>query len=144
MAMDRQAGKRAGKASAATGALLLLGGCLTSPPNNAASDPTITSDQWLKTADADQVVNAMSAKGFAPATIDCRFEDNTPGQLAYASKFTWRRSPPNTRFHWEVGDPAYLASSEVKANRVGMRRVSAKTVMDAATGQKVGCSIWAG
>jgi hypothetical protein len=142
MAMDRQASRWAGNAGAAICALLLLGGCVSNPADDPASDATSASGQWLKTADADRVVNAMSAKGFAPASIDCRFEDTTPGQLAYASKFTWRRSPPNARFHWEVGDPAYLASNEVKANRVGLRRVSAKTVTDAATGQKVGCSIW--
>ncbi|MDG4884174.1 hypothetical protein [Mesorhizobium sp. WSM4884] len=100
-------------------------------------------DEWLTTANADAVVNAMAAKGAIPATIDCRFDSNVPGQLAYGTKFTWKRAPANTRYHWEVGDPTYLASKEVKANRVGLRRVSAKVVQDPATGQKVGCSIWA-
>lgn len=99
-------------------------------------------DQWLTTADADQLVNAMAAKGMIPETIDCRFADTTPGQLAYSTKFTWKRAPANSRYHWEIGDPAYLASKEVKANRVGLRRAYAKLVQDPVTGQKVGCSIW--
>ncbi|WP_192244747.1 hypothetical protein [Mesorhizobium silamurunense] len=105
-------------------------------------DQTSAIDQWLTTANADEVVNAMAAKGMIPETIDCRFADTTPGQLAYVSKFTWKRAPANTRYHWEVGDPTYLASKEVRANRVGLRRAYAKVVRDPASGQKVGCSIW--
>ncbi|WP_292509162.1 hypothetical protein [Mesorhizobium sp.] len=52
----------------------------------------------------------MGGKGLTPATIDCRFADTTPGQVAYLSKFT----------------------------------CDAKVVRDAATGQKVGCSVWVG
>ncbi|TPI19726.1 hypothetical protein [Mesorhizobium sp. B4-1-1] len=52
------------------------------------------------------------------------------------------RAPANTRYHWEVGDPTYLASKDVASSRTGPRRVFAKTVRDAASGQKVGCSIW--
>jgi hypothetical protein len=117
---------------------------MTHQPRGIDAYQTSGIDQWLATADADKVVNAMSAKGLMPATIDCRFADTTPGQVAYLSKFTWRRAPANTRYHWEIGDPTYLASDEVKANRVGLRRVFAKATRDAATGQKVGCSIWAG
>ncbi|KUM24965.1 hypothetical protein AU467_28460 [Mesorhizobium loti] len=105
---------------------------------------TSSINQWLTTENADAVVHAMAAKGMMPATIDCRFADTTPGQLAYLSKFTWKRAPTNTRYHWEIGDPTYLASKEVKANRIGLRQVFAKGVRDPATGQKVGCSIWAG
>ncbi|WP_127407240.1 hypothetical protein [Mesorhizobium sp. M4A.F.Ca.ET.050.02.1.1] len=99
-------------------------------------------DAWLTAANADAVVNAMAAKGLMPATIDCRFDRTVPGQVAYASKFTWQRAPANTRYHWEVGDPTYLASKEVKSNRVGLHRIAAKIVRDPATGRKVGCSIW--
>ncbi|MDX8454581.1 hypothetical protein RFM98_17615 [Mesorhizobium sp. VK9D] len=144
MGIDRQDSKRAGKAGAAMAALMLLGGCMTHQPTGIDAYQTGGIDQWLTTANADAVVNAMAAKGMMPATIDCRFADTTPGQLAYVSKFTWRRAPTNTRYHWEVGDPSYLVSKEVKANRVGLRRVFAKEVRDAASGQKVGCSIWAG
>ncbi|RRH95972.1 hypothetical protein EH240_23485 [Mesorhizobium tamadayense] len=99
-------------------------------------------DQWLATANANEVVNAMAAKGMIPETIDCRFADTTPGQLAYVSKFTWKRAPANTRYRWEVGDPNYLASKKVRSNRVGLHRAFAKVVRDPATRQKVGCSIW--
>ena len=64
------------------------------------------------------------------------------GKIMPVSKFTWMRASANTRYHWEVGDPAYLASKEVKANRVGLRRVYAKLVQDPISMQKVGCSIW--
>lgn len=136
----RAGSKRTGRASVAIGALLLLAGCMTS-----GRDTYQTSgiDQWLTTENADAIVNAMAAKGMIPATIDCRFADTAPGQLAYVSKFTWKRAPANTRYHWEIGDPTYLASKEVKANRSGLRRVFAKVVRDPASGQKVGCSIWA-
>ena len=144
MGIDREDSKRAGKAIATMAALMLLGGCMTHQPRGIDAYQTSGIDQWLATADADKVVNAMSAKGLMPATIDCRFADTTPGQVAYLSKFTWRRAPANTRYHWEIGDPTYLASDEVKANRVGLRRVFAKATRDVATGQKVGCSIWAG
>jgi hypothetical protein len=144
MGIDREDSKRAGKAIATMAALMLLAGCMTHQPRDIDAYQTSGIDQWLATADADKVVNAMSAKGLMPATIDCRFADTTPGQVAYLSKFTWRRAPANTRYHWEIGDPTYLASDEVKANRVGLRRVFAKATRDAATGQKVGCSIWAG
>ncbi|WP_320236441.1 hypothetical protein [Mesorhizobium montanum] len=125
-------------------ALMLLGGCMTHQPTGIDASQTSGIDQWLTTANADTVVNAMAAKGMMPATIDCRFADSTQGQQAYVSKFTWRRAPTNTRYHWEVGDPTYLASKEVRANRIGLRRVFAKEVRDPASGQKVGCSIWAG
>ncbi len=137
-------GQQAGRLAGATiGALLLLRGC-ASFHKYQMSRPTSAKDKWLTTENADAVVQAMAAKGMMPETIDCRFADTTPGQLAYLSKFTWKRAPQNTRYHWEVGDPAYLSSNAVKANRVGLRRVSAKTVTDPATGQTVGCSIWAG
>lgn len=135
-------GRRASKAGAAIGALLLLGGCMTSGRDQTSSIAYQGKDQWLTTEDANKAVDAMAAKGMTPATIDCQFVDTTPGQLAYVSKFTWKRAPANTRYHWEVGDPTYLASNEVKANRVGLRRVFAKEVRDPASGQKVGCSIW--
>ena len=144
MGIDREDGKRAGKATAAFAALMLLGGCMTHQPTGIDALQTSGINQWLTTADADKAVNAMSAKGMMPATIDCRFADTTPGQVAYVSKFTWKRAPANTRYHWEVGDPTYLASDEVKANRVGLRRVFAKATRDAASGQRVGCSIWQG
>ncbi|MDX8517400.1 hypothetical protein [Mesorhizobium dulcispinae] len=142
-ASSRLAGSRwavskwAGRASVTLGALMLLGGCMTS-----GRDQTSAIDRWLTTADANAVVNAMAAKGLIPETIDCRFADTTPAQLAYVSKFTWKRAPANTRYHWEVGDPTYLASKEVRANRVGLRRVFAKVVRDPASGRKVGCSVW--
>jgi len=144
MGIDREDGKLAGKASAALAALMLLAGCMTHQPTGIDAYQTSGINQWLATADADKAVSAMGAKGMMPATIDCRFADTTPGQVAYLSKFTWKRAPTNTRYHWEVGDPAYLASDAVKANRVGMRRVFAKGARDPATGQKVGCSVWAG
>ncbi|RTL98128.1 MAG: hypothetical protein EKK31_26155 [Hyphomicrobiales bacterium] len=144
MGIYREHSKRAAKAGAAFAALMLLGGCMTHQPTGIDAYQTSGIDQWLATADADKVVNAMGAKGLMPATIDCRFADTTPGQVAYLSKFTWMRAPANTRYHWEVGDPAYLASKEVSVNRVGLRRVSAKVVRDPATGQKVGCSVWVG
>lgn len=135
---------RAGKAGAAIAALLLLGGCMTGGRDQTASIAYRSAGQWLTTDEANRTVDAMAAKGMIPATIDCRFADNTPGQPAYVSKFTWKRAPANARYHWEVGDPAYLASKEVSVNRVGLRRVSAKVVRDSATGQKVGCSVWVG
>jgi hypothetical protein len=144
MGIDRKDCKRAGRASTTLAALMLLGGCMTHQPAGIDAYQTSGIDQWLTTPEADKVVNAMSAKGLMPATIDCRFADTTPGQVAYRSKFTWKRAKTNTRYHWEIGDPAYLASDAVKANRVGLRRVFAKGARDAATGQKVGCSIWAG
>ncbi|RUT98161.1 hypothetical protein EOD23_27440 [Mesorhizobium sp. USDA-HM6] len=134
--------RRAGWAGATIGALLLLGGCMSMSGRDAYRTSSI--DQWLTTEDADKVVTAMAAKGMMPETIDCRFAGTTPGQLAYLSKFTWKRAPANTRYHWEVGDPTYLASKELRANRVGLRRVFAKGVRDPATRQKVGCSIWVG
>ncbi|WFP75026.1 hypothetical protein [Mesorhizobium sp. WSM4906] len=146
------ASKRAGRASAAIGALLLaaLAGCSSFRTGGmyayqmSGTDAYRSNgiDQWLTTENANEAVNAMAAKGMIPETIDCRFADTTPGQLSYVSKFTWKRAPANTRYHWEVGDPAYLASKEVKANRVGLRRAYAKLVQDPVTGQKVGCSIW--
>jgi hypothetical protein len=142
MGIDRQDSKRAGKTGAAMAALMLLAGCMTHQPTGIDARQTGSINQWLTTADADKMVSAMSAKGMVPATINCRFADTTPGQVAYRSKFTWKRAPANTRYHWEVGDPTYLASDEVKANRVGLRRVFAKTVREPASGQKVGCSIW--
>jgi hypothetical protein len=132
--------KWAGRSGAAIGALLLLGGCMSMSGRDTYQTSGI--DQWLTTANANEVVNAMAAKGMIPETIDCRFADTTPGQLAYVSKFTWKRAPANTRYHWEVGDPNSLASKEVRSNRVGLRRAYAKVVQDPATGQKVGCSIW--
>ncbi|BCM18629.1 hypothetical protein [Mesorhizobium sp. J8] len=144
MGIDREDCKRAGKAGTTLAALMLLAGCMTHQQAGIDAYRTSSIDQWLTTADADKVVSAMSAKGMMPATIDCRFADTTPGQVAYLSKFTWKRAPANTRYHWEVGDPAYLASREVRANQVGLKRVDAKLVRDAATGQKVGCSVWAG
>lgn len=144
MGIDRQDSKRAGKTGAAMAALMLLSGCMTHQPTGIDAYRTSSINQWLTTADADKVVSAMSAKGMMPATIDCRFADTKPGQVAYLSKFTWMRAPANTRYHWEVGDPAYLASKEVRANRVGLRRLDAKLVRDSATGQKVGCSVWVG
>ena len=143
MGNDRQGSKRAGKATATMAALMLLGGCMTHQPSGIDAYQTSGINEWLTTTDADKVVSTMSAQGLMPATIDCRFADTTPGQVAYVTKFTWKRAPANTRYHWEVGDPTYLASDEVKANRVGLRRVFVKTVRDAASGQKVGCSIWA-
>lgn len=152
MRIDQTGGKQAGgerargwaasKASATIGALLLasLGGCMSMSGKDTYRTGAIR--EWLTTADANKVVDAMAAKGMTPATIDCRFSDTTPGQPAYVSKFTWKRAPANTRYHWEVGDPTYLASKEVRANRVGLRRVFAKVVRDPASGQKVGCSIW--
>ena len=142
MGIDREDGKRAGKASAALAALMLLAGCMTHQPTGIDAYQTSGINQWLATADADKAVSAMGAKGMMPATIDCRFADTTPGQVAYLSKFTWKRAPANSRYHWEVGDPTYLASKEVKANRVGLRRVFAKEVRDPASGQRVGCSVW--
>jgi len=140
-AIGRRAGrKRAARASAALAALLLLGGCMSMRGRDTVQTSSI--DQWLATADANNVVNAMAEKGMIPETIDCRFADTTPGQVAYVSKFTWMRASANTRYHWEVGDPACLASKEVKANRVGLRRVYAKLVQDPISMQKVGCSIW--
>ncbi|TGP57320.1 hypothetical protein EN873_04350 [bacterium M00.F.Ca.ET.230.01.1.1] len=144
MGIYREHYKRAGKAGAAFAALMLLGGCMTHLPRGIDAYQTSGIDQWLATADADKVVNAMAANGLIPATIDCRFADTTPGQVAYVSKFTWKRAPANARYHWEVGDPAYLASKEVRANRVGLKRVFAKEVRDSATGQRVGCSVWVG
>ncbi|RWE75599.1 hypothetical protein [Mesorhizobium sp.] len=144
MGIYREDCRRAGKAGTALAALMLLGGCMTHRPTGIDAYQTSGIDQWLATADADKVVNAMATKGLMPATIDCRFADTTPGQVAYLSKFTWMRAPANTRYHWEVGDPAYLASKEVRANRVGLKRVDAKVVRDSATGQKVGCSVWVG
>ncbi|AZO24640.1 hypothetical protein EJ070_30835 [Mesorhizobium sp. M1E.F.Ca.ET.045.02.1.1] len=148
---SRRAGiKWAGWAGAAIGALLLLAGCSSFRGRDTYQTSALAAyqkngiDQWLTTENANEVVNAMAAKGMIPATIDCRFADATPGQVAYVSKFTWKRAPANTRYHWEVGDPTYLASKEVRANRVGLRRVFAKAVRDAATGQKIGCSIWVG
>ncbi|TPN76017.1 hypothetical protein FJ987_30465 [Mesorhizobium sp. CU2] len=135
------------KAGAAIGALLLLGGCMSMGARDQTSSIAYRAssvDQWLATADADVVVNQMAAKGMIPATIDCRFADTTPGQVAYVSKFTWKRAPANARYHWEVGDPTYLASKEVRANRVGLKRVAAKVVRDPASGQTVGCSVWVG
>ncbi|MBZ9734170.1 hypothetical protein LB534_07310 [Mesorhizobium sp. CA18] len=139
MGFNRQDGKRAGATIATMAALMLLGGCMTHSP----SGPAVSRDEWLTTSDADKVVSAMSAKGMMPATIDCRFDNTAPGQVAYRSKFTWKQAPANTRYHWEVGDPNYLASKDVASNRVGLRRVFAKTARDPATRQKVGCSIWA-
>ncbi|MDX8512639.1 hypothetical protein [Mesorhizobium captivum] len=151
MRIDQASSKRAGihwagRTGAAIGALLLLGGCMSMGGRDAYQTSAIAyrgPDQWLTTDNANAVVNAMAAKGMIPATIDCRFADTTPGQLAYVSKFTWKRAPASTRYHWEIGDPTYLASKEVKSNRVGLRRVFAKVVRDPASGQKVGCSIWA-
>jgi hypothetical protein len=137
---SKWSGKWAGRSGAAIGALLLLGGCMSMSGRDTYQTSGI--DQWLTTANANEVVNAMAAKGMIPETIDCRFADTTPGQLAYVSKFTWKRAPANTRYHWEVGDPTYLASKEVRSNRIGLRRAYAKVVQDPATGQKVGCSIW--
>ena len=140
---SRRAGsKRTGKAGATIGVLLLLGGCASFHTFHMSS-PTSAGDEWLTAANVDNVLKARAAKGMMPATIDCRFDNATAGQLAYGTKFPWMRAPANTRYHWEVGDPNYLASKEVKANRVGLRRVFAKEVRDAASGQKVGCSIWA-
>ncbi|TGT70782.1 hypothetical protein EN802_20905 [bacterium M00.F.Ca.ET.159.01.1.1] len=144
MGIYREHSKQAGKAGTAFAALMLLGGCMTHLPRGIDAYQTSGVDQWLATADADKVVNKMAAKGMIPATIDCRFADTTPGQVAYVSKFTWKRAPANARYHWEVGDPAYLASKEVRANRVGLKRVFAKEVRDSATGQRVGCSVWVG
>lgn len=144
MGIDRKDSKRAGKAAAAMAALMLLAGCMTHQPTGIDARQTSSINQWLTTDDADKVVSAMSAKGMMPATISCRFADTTPGQVAYRSKFTWKRAPANTRYHWEVGDPTYLASKDVASSRTGLRRVYAKTVRDADTGQKVGCSIWQG
>ncbi|TPI50570.1 hypothetical protein FJ417_29960 [Mesorhizobium sp. B3-1-7] len=142
MGIDRQDSKRAGKTGAAMAALMLLAGCMTHQPTGTDAYRTSSIDQWLTTDDADKAVSAMSAKGMMPATINCRFADTTPGKVAYRSKFTWKRAPANTRYHWEVGDPAYLASKDVASSRVGLRRTFAKTVRDPATGQKMGCSIW--
>ena len=147
-ASEKQAGSeqarswRTSKASAAIGALLLasLGGCMSM--GNRDTFQTSSINEWLTTDDANKVVDAMAAKGMTPATIDCQFADTTPGQVSYLSKFTWKRAPANSRYHWEVGDPTYLASKEVKANRVGLRRVFAKEVRDPASGQRVGCSVW--
>ena len=150
---NEQAGSKwAGRASAtiAVALVTVLVGCASfrmggrDQAYGMSASQTRGAEDWLATADADKVVNAMSAKGLMPATIDCRFADTTPGQVAYLSKFTWMRAPANTRYHWEVGDPTYLASKEVRANRVGLKRVDAKLVRDAATGQKVGCSVWVG
>jgi len=115
MGIDRQGSKRAGKATATMAALMLLGGCMTHQPSGIDAYQTSGINEWLTTTDADKVVSTMSAQGLMPATIDCRFADTTPGQVAYVSKFTWKRAPANTRYHWEVGDPTYLASDEVKA-----------------------------
>lgn len=141
---SREGSKWAGRASATIGALLLasLAGCMTYRTSGRDTFQTSGIDAWLTAANADAVINAMAAKGLMPATIDCRFDHTVPGQVAYASKFTWQRAPANTRYHWEVGDPTYLASKEVKSNRVGLHRIAAKTVRDPATGQKVACSIW--
>ncbi|TPK90636.1 MULTISPECIES: hypothetical protein [unclassified Mesorhizobium] len=144
MGIDQESSKRAGKTGATMAALMLLAGCMTHQATGTDAYRTSSIDQWLATDDADKVVSAMSAKGMMPATINCRFADTTPGQAAYRSKFTWKRAPANTRYHWEVGDPTYLASKDVASSRTGLRRVFAKTVRDAATGQKVGCSIWQG
>ncbi|WP_217577822.1 hypothetical protein [Mesorhizobium sp. GbtcB19] len=144
MGIYRNHSRRAGKAGAVVAALMLLGGCMTHQPRGIDAYQTSGIDQWLATADADAVVYKMAAKGLIPATIDCRIADTTPGQVAYVSKFTWKRAPANARYHWEVGDPTYLASKEVRANRVGLRRVFAKEVRDAASGQRVGCSVWVG
>jgi hypothetical protein len=140
----RSGSKWAGRASATIGALLLasLAGCMTYRASGRDTFQTSGIEEWLTATDADAVVNAMAAKGLMPATIDCRFDRAVPGQVAYVSKFTWQRAPANTRYHWEVGDPTYLASKELKSNRVGLHRIAAKIVRDPATGRKVGCSIW--
>jgi hypothetical protein len=142
MGIDREDSKRAGKAISAIAALTLLGGCMMHQPRGIDAYQTGGIDQWLTTDDANKVVDAMAAKGMTPATIDCQFADTTPGQVAYLSKFTWKRAPANARYHWEIGDPTYLASKEVRANRVGLKRVFAKVVRDPASGQTVGCSVW--
>ncbi len=91
---NRERNRRAIRASVAIGALLLAGlaGCTTT---GGMSDK----DGWLTKQTAKGVVKAMERKGFMPATMDCRFDDNTPGQLAYGSKFTWKRFPKNARWH---------------------------------------------
>ncbi|TIU49613.1 MAG: hypothetical protein E5W30_17030, partial [Mesorhizobium sp.] len=83
MGIYREDCRRAGKAGTALAALMLLGGCMTHRPTIIDAYQTSGIDQWLATADADKVVNAMAAKGLMPATIDCRFADTTPGQVAY-------------------------------------------------------------
>ncbi|RWD60032.1 MAG: hypothetical protein EOS36_22665 [Mesorhizobium sp.] len=146
----RAGSRRAVRASAAIAVLLVLAGCSSFRMSGRSMYQTSSiaayqangMDQWLTTDNANEVVNQMAAKGLIPETIDCRFADTRPGQVAYVSKFTWKHAPTNTRYHWEIGDPTYLASKEVKANRVGLRRVFAKVVRDTVTGQKVGCSVW--
>ncbi|TIV95255.1 MAG: hypothetical protein E5V85_21415 [Mesorhizobium sp.] len=146
----RAGSRRAVRASAAIAVLLVLAGCSSFRMSGRSMYQTSSiaayqangMDQWLTTDNANEVVNQMAAKGLIPETIDCRFADTRPGQVAYVSKFTWKHAPANTRYHWEIGDPTYLASKEVKANRVGMRRVFAKVVRDTVSGQKVGCSVW--
>lgn len=144
MHLNQEGTERTGRAGATIALLLLaaLAGCSTFQTSSTDTSQPTGTDQWLTTEDANKAVDAMAAKGMIPATIDCRFDDTTPGQLAYSSRFTWKRAPANARYHWEVGDPSYLASAEVKSNRVGLHRVFAKTVQDPASGQKVGCSIW--
>lgn len=139
MGIDRAESRRGASATVAVLLLATLGGCVTSQGGGEVT----ARDDWLTAARANQVANAMGAKGMMAATVDCRFDNNTPGNLAYSTRFTWKKAPKNARWHWEVGDPAYLASKEVRANRAGLHRTFARTVQDKATGQKVGCAIWA-
>ncbi|TIV68870.1 MAG: hypothetical protein E5V89_21250 [Mesorhizobium sp.] len=123
----RAGSRRAVRASAAIAVLLVLAGCSSFRMSGRSMYQTSSiaayqangMDQWLTTDNANEVVNQMAAKGLIP-----------------------ERAPANTRYHWEIGDPTYLASKEVKTNRVGLRRVFAKMVRDTVTGQKVGCSVW--
>ncbi|UCI06477.1 hypothetical protein [Mesorhizobium sp. B1-1-8] len=137
MGFNQKGSKRAARASATIGALL-LGGCMTGP----LSGPTSAGNEWLTKVNAPEIVNAMGVKGMMPATIDCRFDNATPGNVAYGVKFTWKRAPRKARWHWEIGDPDSPASKEVKASRAGLHRVFAKNVQEPVSGQKVGCSIW--
>lgn len=85
----------------------------------------------------------MELNGFMPATIDCRFDNTTPGSQTYGSRFTWKPTPKDKRWEWEVGNQAYLASDQVRLRRKGLHQVYSKSVRDPGSGQKIECAIWA-
>ena len=109
---------------------IFLAGCTTVS--------TANKDGWQDKTTAVPLDEAMRRQGFMPASMDCRID----GREIYGSRFTWKPNPKNKRWEWQVGEPNFVAANRAAMLKLGLHRVSHKSVRDSATGQTVECAIW--
>ncbi|MGX8008447.1 hypothetical protein ACVDG8_005210 [Mesorhizobium sp. ORM8.1] len=138
MYYNQESNGRTARRGAGFGVALLASLCLA----GCTTTSTAARDDWQTKSTAPGLAKAMELNGFMPRTLDCRFDNTTPGSQTYGSRFTWKPTPRNRRWEWEVGNQAYLASDQIRLQRKGLHRVSRKIVRDPGSGQTIECAIW--